>query len=219
MDRRPAAGYKQGAILARPQERLMSAPDDFQALMARVRGGDERAAAELVSRYEPLIRREVRLRLEDRRLARAFDSVDLCQSVLASFFVRAAAGQYDLDQPGQLAALLVKMARNKVASAARHQNRQRRDQRRGAGDGADLEQFTGGGPTPSRVAIGKELLANFFERLTDEERQIADLRAGGLGWEEVAAQLGGTATARRMQLTRAAKRVVRELGLDEGAPD
>ncbi len=34
----------------------MSTPDDFQALMARVRGGDERAAAELVSRYEPLIR-------------------------------------------------------------------------------------------------------------------------------------------------------------------
>jgi RNA polymerase sigma-70 factor (ECF subfamily) len=194
----------------------MSAPQDFRELMARVRAGDERAAAELVSRYEPLIRREVRLRLEDRRLARAFDSVDLCQSVLASFFVRAAAGQYDLDQPGQLAALLVRMARNKLASAARHQNRQRRDQRRVADGAADLEALAGGGPTPSRVAVGKELVAHFFERLSDEERQIADLRARGLGWEEVAGRLGGTATARRMQLTRAAERVARELGLDEG---
>src|SRR4051794_37199199 len=112
----------------------MSTPQDFRELIVRVRAGDEQAAAELVSLYEPLIRREVRLRLEDRRLTRAFDSVDLCQSVLASFFVRAAAGQYDLDEPGQLAGLLVKMARNKLASHARHQNRQRRDQRRVAGD-------------------------------------------------------------------------------------
>jgi RNA polymerase sigma-70 factor (ECF subfamily) len=197
----------------------MSAPQDFRELMARMRAGDERAAAELVSRYEPLIRREVRLRLEDRRLARAFDSVDLCQSVLASFFVRAAAGQYDVDQPGQLAALLVRMARNKLASAARHQNRQRRDQRRVAGGAADLEAVAGGGPTPSRVAVGKELLANFFDRLSEEERQIADLRARGLPWEDVAGQLGGTAQARRMQLARAAERVARELGLDDGAAD
>ena len=197
----------------------MSAPQDFRELMARVRAGDERAAAELVSRYEPLIRREVRLRLEDRRLARAFDSVDLCQSVLASFFVRAAAGQYDVDQPGQLAALLVRMARNKLASAARHQNRQRRDQRRVADGAADLEALAGGGPTPSRVAVGKELLANFFDRLSEEERQIADLRARGLPWEDVAGQLGGTAQARRMQLARAAERVARELGLDDGAAD
>ena len=192
----------------------MSAPQDFRELMARVRAGDERAAAELVSRYEPLIRREVRLRLEDRRLARAFDSMDLCQSVLASFFVRAAAGQYDLDQPGQLAALLVKMARNKLASAARQQNRQKRDQRRVAGDADDLERVAGGGPTPSRVVVGKELLAHFFGRLSDEERQIADLRAQGLAWGDIAGRLGGTAQARRMQLARAVERVAHELGLE-----
>src|SRR5262249_8227457 len=166
-------------------------------------------------RCEPLIRREVGLRLEDRRLARAFDSVDLCQSVLASFFVRAAAGQYDLDEPGQLAALLVKMARNKLASAARHQNRQRRDQRRVSGDEA-LEGMAEDSPTPSRIVAGKGLLVNFLGRLSDEERQIAELRAKGVAWDEVAAQLGGTAGGRRMQLARAVERVAQELGLDEG---
>ena len=91
----------------------MSEPNTFTDFIRRVRAGDAQAAAELVRRYEPLIRREVRLRLEDRRLARAFDSMDVCQSVLASFFVRTAAGQYDLEEPGQLVKLLARMARNK----------------------------------------------------------------------------------------------------------
>ena len=37
--------------------------DPFAELLGRVRAGDAGAAAELVRRYEPLIRREVRLRL------------------------------------------------------------------------------------------------------------------------------------------------------------
>src|SRR5262249_19343883 len=124
------------------------------------------------------------------------------------------AGQYDLDEPGQLVRLLVTMARNKLASAARGQQRQRRDQRRLAGDAA-LAQVAEGGPTPSRVAIGKELLGNVLTRLSDDERRIADLRGQGRAWDEVAQRLGGTAPARRMQLARAIERVARELGLDE----
>jgi RNA polymerase sigma-70 factor (ECF subfamily) len=197
----------------------MSGSNEFQALMAKVCGGDQRAAAELVSRYEPLIRREVRLRLEDRRLARVFDSMDVCQSVLASFFVRAAAGQYDLDDPGQLVHLLVTMARNKVASRARQQYRQRRDQRREAGGAAGLENAVGDDPSPSRVLEGKELLAAFLGRLSEDERRIAELRGQGLAWDEVAQQLGGTAGARRMQLARAAERIARDLGLEEGGDE
>jgi RNA polymerase sigma-70 factor (ECF subfamily) len=70
----------------------------------------------------------VRLHLEDRRLYRLFDSMDVCQSVLVSFFLRAAAGQYDLERPEQLVRLLITMTRNKLASAARQHHRQRRDQ-------------------------------------------------------------------------------------------
>ena len=66
----------------------MSEPGSITECIRRVRAGDEQAAAELVRRYEPLIRREVRFQLEDRRLCRVFDSMDICQSVLASFFVR-----------------------------------------------------------------------------------------------------------------------------------
>jgi RNA polymerase sigma factor (sigma-70 family) len=194
----------------------MSDQELFTDFIRRIRAGDEQAAEELVRRYEPLIRRRIRLQLEDRRLGRLFDSMDVCQSVLASFFVRTAAGQYDLEQPEQLLKLLVTMARNKLASEARRQHRQRRDDRRVVpGGGDELAEVATRDPSPSRYAAGKDLLHRVRASLNDEERQIADLRGQGLGWPEIAVQLGGTADARRMQLTRALERVSRELGLDE----
>src|SRR5947209_14849908 len=101
-------------------------------LFGRLRAGDAEAAAELFRRYEPAIRRRVRvwLRLQDPRLRRVFDSMDICQSVLASFFLRAAAGQYDLEEPGQLIALLFRMAQHKLAHQVARQQAARRDVRR-----------------------------------------------------------------------------------------
>jgi RNA polymerase sigma-70 factor (ECF subfamily) len=188
--------------------------DTFADFIRRIRAGDEQAAVEMVRRYEPLIRREIRLQLEDRRLARLFDSMDICQSVLKSFFFRTAAGQYDLDTPEQLQRLLVTMARNKLASAARGQYRQRRDQRRVAAGEEKLDGVAAGGPTPSQILAGKELLERFRQALNEEERRLADLRGEGLAWGDIAARLGGTAQARRMQLARAVERVARELDLD-----
>ena len=86
----------------------------FADLIARVHEGDETAARLLVEQYEPIIRREVRLSLIDPRLSRLFDSIDVSQSVFASFFFRHARGQLEVDCPEQLVALLLKMARNKL---------------------------------------------------------------------------------------------------------
>jgi len=86
----------------------------FRDLILRVRSGDEQAAADLVRRYEPTIRRTVRVRLRNLRLRRVLDSMDVCQSVLLNFFVRVAAGQFELDTPNQLLKLLATMARHKV---------------------------------------------------------------------------------------------------------
>jgi RNA polymerase sigma-70 factor (ECF subfamily) len=193
----------------------MADQETFTALVQRVRAGDAQAAAELVRQYEPFIRREVRMHLEDRRLRRVLDSLDVCQSVLGSFFVRAATGQYDLRQPGQLVKLLVTMARNKVASAAREQRQQKRDQRKvTAGDSA-LREVAGADPTPSKQVAGKELLERVRAELTPEENELADLRSQGLSWEDIAERLGGKAQARRMQLARALDRAGRAIGLEE----
>src|SRR3954462_198831 len=98
----------------------------FEELIRRVRGGDQDAAAALVRTYEPAIRRAVRFRLADNRLGGLLDSMDICQSVLMGFFVRAAAGQSALATPEKLLGLLATMARNKLTSHARRQGAQRR---------------------------------------------------------------------------------------------
>ena len=195
----------------------MSETAPFAEFLRRIRCGDAEAARELVFRYESAIRLAVRTRLTDPALKRQVDSADICQSVLGSFFIRAAAGQYDLAEPAQLIALLVRMAQNKLAGQARFHHRERRDVGKVIGlDGAAGQ--AGGGPSPSRVVAGRELLEALRGRLTPEERELADRRGRGQGWAEIAAALGGTATARRMQLKRAIDRVAPELGL-EGEED
>ena len=188
----------------------------FADFLRRVCAGDEAAATELVQRYEPALRLEVQLRLTDPKLRRLLDPADLCQSVLKSFFIRAAGGQFELDSQAKLMALLRAMARNKVAHEARKQKALRRDLRRDVSLGA--AELLASDPSPSRLAIGRELLDAFRSRLSAEELRMADLRSSGREWAEIAADLGGTPQARRKQLSRAVKRVSQELGLD-GASD
>jgi RNA polymerase sigma-70 factor (ECF subfamily) len=191
----------------------------FADFIRRIRAGDAQAAVELVQRYEPVIRLEVRVRLCDPRLRRVFDSVDVCQSVMASFFVRAAAGQYDLGQPQDLVKLLVVMARKKLAFQVRKERAQCRDVRRVEAVAPEVLEAAAVRPSPSDEVAGSELLAAFRQRLSEEERQLADRRAEGLGWAEIAAALGGTAQARRKQLERAVERILRQLGLEDESDD
>jgi hypothetical protein len=186
----------------------------FRELLRRVRQRDERAAAELVRRYEPAIRVAVRVRLTDHRLRRLLDSVDVCQSVLANFFVRAASGQFELERPEQLVRLLVTMARNRLLNLAAEHRAARRDQRRLLPVGADEAGLADPGASPSRVVAGQELLSEFRRRLSDEERHLADQRAQGRAWAEIAAGRAEQPNAVRMRLARALDRVARELGLE-----
>lgn len=193
----------------------MSDHAEFANFLRRVRAGDQDAAAELVRRYEPAIRREVRLRLADPSLYRVFDSMDVCQSVLGAFFLKVAAGHYELERPEDLMRLLVGMTRKQVLHQWRKQRAQRRDQRRVAAGGVEEHDVASPTPSPSRHVAGRELLAEFHRRLGAEERQIADLRQHGSTWDEVAAALGGTAEARRKQFDRAMERVAGELEIGE----
>ena len=193
----------------------MSGPASFKDLIQRVRAGDGDAAAELVRSYEPVIRRVVRLRLGDSRLRRVFDSVDICQSVLASFFVRAALGQYDLDSPDQLLKLLGQMARHKVIDQARQQRALRRDVRREEHDSRAGDKAVSPTASPSAQIAGRELLEEVRRRLSPEERDLAELRAEGREWADIAAERGVSAEALRKRLGRGLDRVAQQLGLDE----
>lgn len=189
----------------------------FRDLIVRVRAGDNQAAEELVRHYEPTIRRVARVRLVDARLRRSFDSMDICQSVFASFFVRAALGQYELEQPEQLLNLLVDMSRKKLIDRARQETAERRDHRRIAPGGLEGRDRPTAAAGPSEEASAAELLVEFRRRLSEDERHLAELRAEGKDWAQIAAECGGTAEALRKKLARAIDRIGQELGLDQFA--
>ncbi len=185
--------------------------------MARVQAGDPDAAAELIRHYESDIRLEVRVRMrvQDGRMKRLLDSMDITQSVLGSFFAGVAAGRFVPEHPQQLLGLLVAMTRNKLLNQVRNQRRQRRDIRRVQSLDAAVHDVHDGEATPSQVVASQEILGEFRKRLTEEERQLAELRGAGQGWPAIAAELGGTPDGRRKQLERAFARVAAELGLNE----
>jgi RNA polymerase sigma-70 factor (ECF subfamily) len=133
---------------------------------------------------------------------------------MASFFVRAAVGEFDLEEPSQLIRLLVGMARNRLAERVRFHQRHRRDVRRSGASEPEEWSIPAESESPSEVVSRRELLALFRGRLSEEERKVADLRSQGHDWAAVAQQLGGTAEGRRKQLARAVARVGQELGLD-----
>jgi len=190
----------------------------FQELIRRIRSGDDAAAAELVRLYEPAIRRAARIRLADSNLRRLFDSMDISQSVFASFFVRAALGQYELDKPERLLALLVAMSRKKLADHARRQAAARRDYRR-TRNNIDEALHAAPGSSPDQHVAARELLDEFRRRLSPDERRLAEQRALGHGWDQIAADEGGSAEALRKQLARAIDRVSQELGLHDFADE
>ena len=186
-------------------------PDEFCDLIRRVRDRDQEAATELVRRYESAIRRVVRIHLRDVRLRRVLDSMDICQSVLASFFVRTALGQYEVDSPEQLLNLLTSITRNKLTNQAHRLRAQRRDIRRDAPIGDQADRLLDQASDPSEQVSAKEILEKVRGRLEDDERYLAEQRALGHGWQEIADELGGTAVALRKKLTRALDRVIGHL--------
>lgn len=193
------------------------ADTSVRELLERVRHGDAAAAEELVRTYEPEVRRAIRVRLTDARMRRLVDSIDICQSVLAGFFIRTAAGQYDINTPEELLRLLVTMARNRVIDWARRSQAERRDGRREVPlEGVDGQsaQFASHSPGPASVLVNRELIEQVRSRLTADELQVMEQRAEGLGWNEIAATIGEHPNAVRMRLTRALDRVAAELGLE-----
>jgi len=189
----------------------------FGDLLKRVRARDEAAAAELVRLYEPEVRRIARVRLGTAGLRQLLDSTDICQSVLANFFVRAAAGQFDLDNPRQLLKLLATMACNKVRDQARRRNAARRGDGRAAAGGEALAAVADPRAGPVRQLAAREMVEAVLGRMTPEERFLAEQRALGRDWAELARELGVGAEALRKRLARAVDRAAREAGLDEAA--
>lgn len=191
----------------------MSSNLPFRELIRRVRAGDDKAATELVRLYEPHVRRAVRIRMNQPRLRQVVDSMDICQSVLARFFVRAASGQFRLDTPKQLVALLVTMAENRIRDWQRRQSALRRDKKReipltALADVPSRESADGVPEADGNPAEALELLVS---RLPAAQQRLARSRFAGQTWAEIADREGKTPDALRMQLRRSVDRLLQQL--------
>jgi DNA-directed RNA polymerase specialized sigma24 family protein len=120
-----------------------------------------------------------------------------------------------LDQPEQLLKLLVRMARNKLADASKKQGAACRDRRRVTTDSVETKNCVSSSGSPSQEVAGRELLEKFRERLSADERRLADKRASGRTWGDIAAEHGSTTEALRKQLARAVHRIAHQLDLEE----
>jgi RNA polymerase sigma-70 factor (ECF subfamily) len=187
----------------------------FEELVRRLRIGDAEAARALWDDYGPAVRRCVRIRMTDPRLRSVLDSVDVCQSVFGSFFVRAAHGEYDLKGPEDLQNLLVRITRNKVADWARKETAGRRDRRKQVEIGSGLYDLADGTKGPQTRVAEAEIIKAVRSRLGPDELELVDLRTrDGLEWDAIAQKLGGKATNLRKKLSRALRRAAKELGLE-----
>ncbi|WP_419193326.1 RNA polymerase sigma factor [Kolteria novifilia] len=189
-------------------------------ILERARQGDEHAAYELVRRYEPLIRRAIRVRLVDRHLLRLVDPSDIVQSVFQSFFQRLVAGEKEFDDSEKLVRYLIGMTRNRVASEVRSHRRDRRDYRRtislhDENNVASERIITH--RSPSEEVVTTELMGRVKRTLSPREHELITMRTEGHSWSEIADRLGGSHEALRKQFTRVLKRVRGDLQVAVGA--
>lgn len=192
----------------------MSEPDyNFAELLAKVRTGDELAAAQLVHRYERAVLRFVRRRLGN-SMRVALDSMDIMQSVHRSLLIGLRNDKFQFSNSQQLLALAVVMVQRKVARKWRTMKRLRvnRIASETESDTAILNQIESDDPTVSRVASADEMLQSFLSRLNEFDQQLIRLKLAGNSSSDAARLLNSDSAFIRMRWSRL-RRKLREGGL------
>ncbi|MBX9656680.1 hypothetical protein K2Y11_23935 [bacterium] len=195
----------------------MSEDESFADLIARVRARDAAAMEEVFQRFGPAILRTARLQMFNSRLRRMYESADIANSVMKSFLIRIAdeGNSWKIDEPGDLAKLLISMTDHKVITKIRRETAQKRG---GGKTDKPLDegiQIGDDRPTPEEIAIIQEEAARCWELLDEDTRSLFHMRyRDELSWNEIGAKLGLSGDASRKKLERGLSEVRRKIEQD-----
>ncbi len=164
----------------------------FPDLVVRLRAGDEEAAREVFRRFAGRLVGLARARL-DARLRQKVDAEDVMQSVLKSFFVRHAAGQFDLENWDSLWSLLTVITLRKCGHKVEHFLAACRDLRReeapAGGDSAASWEALAREPRPEEAAGLSDTVEQLLRGLDADDRRIVELTLQGYTIPEISSMI------------------------------
>jgi RNA polymerase sigma factor (sigma-70 family) len=180
--------------------------DTFPGLLDRARQRDDRAAAQLVESFSPLLLAVIRRRLGLLKpLQRLHDPEDFAQEVWSAFFTRAIERNH-FATPRDLTRFLVRAGRNRVLTL---ECRYLRCQKRALGRDVALEAPDGPGrreeclstePGPDRVAAGRDEWESILRDRSVVDRTVLILVGEGQTVAVVAEELRvSESTVKRIQ--------------------
>jgi RNA polymerase sigma-70 factor (ECF subfamily) len=188
----------------------MPVGDSFNDVMARLRAGDEEAAARVFCRFRHRLIGLARSRL-DSLIRRKTDPEDILQSVFRSFFRRVGDNDWGPEGWDSLWSLLAVMTIRKCSRRAHYFRAARRDARREASAVDDKGRLCwetlARDPTPREALVLAETVELLLSALGERDRTIVSLRLQGYQSLEIAAHVGCTQRTVQRVLERAAKRL------------
>jgi RNA polymerase sigma-70 factor (ECF subfamily) len=168
-------------------------PDhEDKSLIKQYQAGDEDAARQLFDRYVERLLALARRRISQ-RLASRVDPEDVVQSVFRTFFDRAKAGQFQLEDPDDVCKLLARITVHKTLRQIAYHKAAKRDpslETSQSTEGQDrLMELLDREPTPDDANAFMDQLEHFLGSLRPQDRQILELRMQGYNNLEIAEKL------------------------------
>ncbi|HEV8001858.1 MAG TPA: sigma-70 family RNA polymerase sigma factor [Planctomycetaceae bacterium] len=173
----------------------MSSEDSFPQLLARVRAGDDAAAAIVFRRFVDQLAAKAHRHLAP-AVRQRLDAEDVIQSVYRTFFRRVRQGEFQLDHWGCLWGLLTRITVRKCARAGgRGKNRPHQVSAMTDADSSADEstldwEALAREPSPAEAAAFNDTLDILMKPLRESHREIVVLILRGHTQEEIGRQLG-----------------------------
>lgn len=186
-----------------------------QILLQRWMDGDDDAATEIFDLFACRLVALARTRM-DQSLQSRLDPSDVVQSAYGSFFRRAAAGDFEIEEDGDLWQLLATITVNKLRKKFRFHTAQKRSVHQEAGPQErsvqwEAIQSAATEPTPHDALALIESVDDLLGALDETQRQIVEMRLKGWRVADIAVRSERTERTVRRVVNLFGKRLVQRM--------